>query len=177
MGHTTGLLGGDKPAIKEQRRTYWTCFWAGVVGGLIATICVVIMLFWFVDVDFIKNANCGSKNGFNYCFFDDKWDSGEYLSAITTFYASLITILIGLLAVLATLAFLVVRASASHQSQEVMEAEVARYFASAVAERWIDKRLSELSETKASELTIRLETVIAVLEEDGYDFPGVIQQP
>lgn len=163
---------------RSQKVTFWTCFFAGVAGGTAATLLIVLALYLFVDVDFVKNASCGNKGAFYYCFFDQNWDSGEYLSAITTFYGTIITILVGFLAILATLAFLVVRTSAGHHAQEAMEGEVERYFASNAAVISIEGKLQTLADTlveqRTRELAVRLETIITVLEEDGYDVPGTI---
>jgi hypothetical protein len=174
----SSVPGTNGANAKSQKVTFWTCFFAGVVGGIAATLAIVLALYLFVDIDFVKNASCGSKGTFHYCFFDKDWDSGEYLSAITTFYGTIITILIGFLAILATLAFLVVRVSAGHHAQEAMEGEVERYFASNAAVISIEGKLGALAETfveqRTRELAVRLETIITVLEEDGYDIPGTI---
>lgn len=62
-----------------------------------------------------------------------------------------------------------------------MEGEVERYFASNAAVLSIDKKLGELVnrrvEQTTSELAVRLETIISVLEDDGYDIPGTISKP
>jgi large-conductance mechanosensitive channel len=170
--------GQNGPTAKTQKAAFWVCFFAGVVGGIVATLAIVLILYLFVDIDFVKNATCGVDGKFHYCFFDKAWDSGEYLSAITTFYGTIITILIGFLAILATLAFLVVRISAGHHAQESMEGEVERYFASNAAVISIEGKLGALADTmieqRTRELAVRLETIITVLEEDGYDIPGTI---
>ncbi|KAA3507694.1 hypothetical protein [Agrobacterium rosae] len=175
---SNSVAGTNGPNAKSQKASFWTCFFAGVAGGIAATLIIILALYLFVDVDFVKNASCGSKGTFHYCFFDEKWDSGEYLSAITTFYGTIITILIGFLAILATLAFLVVRISAGHHAQEAMEGEVERYFASNATVISIEGKLSLLADTlveqRTRELAVRLETIITVLEEDGYDIPGTI---
>lgn len=166
---------------KDQKTAYWTCFCAGIAGGILATLTVVLLLYSFVDIDFIKNSSCFSNGPLHYCFFDEKWDSGEYLSAITTFYGTIITILIGFLAILATLAFLVVKTSAGHHAKEAMEGEVERYFTSNASIILIDEKLGNLTdkfvEAKTRELAVRLETIITILEEDGYDIPGTITAP
>lgn len=173
------VAGGSNGAnAKVQKTTFLVCFFAGAAGGVIATLAVVLSIYLFVDIDFVKNASCGSKGTFHYCFFDEAWDSGEYLSAITTFYGTIITILTGFLAILATLAFLVVRTSAGHHAQEAMEGEVERYFASNAAVISIESKLGMLAdsmvEARTRELAVRLETIITVLEEDGFDVPGTI---
>lgn len=166
---------------KGQKAAYWTCFCAGMAGGLLASLGTTLALYLFVDLDFVKNAQCGSQLGLNYCFFDEKWDSGEYLSAITTFYGTIITILTGFLAVIATLAFLVVRTSAGHHAKEAMEGEVERYFASNAAILLMETKIGALAENaveaRTRDLAVKLETVITVLEEDGYDVPGTITKP
>jgi hypothetical protein len=175
---TSSAVKGETTTAKSQKINFWICFFAGVVGGIVATLGIVLMLYLFVDIDFVKNANCGAQGSFHYCFFDERWDSGEYISAITTFYGTIITILVGFLAILATLAFLVVRISAGHHAQEAMEGEVARYFASNAAVTSIEQKLGELAddivEQRTRELAVRLETIITVLEEDGFDIPGTI---
>jgi len=163
---------------KSQKATFWACFAVGLAGGTVATLLIVLALYLFVDVEFVKNAKCGGTGTFQYCFFDKNWDSGEYLSAVTTFYGTIITILIGFLAILATLAFLVVRISAGHHAQEAMEGEVERYFASNSAAISIEGKLKALTdiivEARTRELAVRLETIITVLEEDGFNVPGTI---
>ncbi len=179
------MIAADKNSIgvnaKAQKTTFWVCFIAGVAGGIFATLSIILSIYVFVDVDFVNNASCGSRGNFHYCFVDEAWDSGAYLSAITTFYGTIITILIGVLAILATLAFLVVRTSAGHHAQEAMEGEVERYFASNAAVVSIEGKLSALAdslvEQRTRELAVRLETIITALEEDGFDIPGTIATP
>ena len=177
---SNSVAGPNGANARSQKVNFWICFFAGVSGGIAATLAIVLALYHFIDIDFVKNASCGSQGTLHYCFFDKDWDSGEYLSAITTFYGTIITILIGLLAILATLAFLVVRTSAGHHAQEAMEGEVERYFASNAAVTSIEGKLGVLADTiverKTRELAVRLETIITVLEEDGYDIPGTIAQ-
>lgn len=180
MPMTNAASGSNGSNARTQKITFLVCFLAGVAGGVAATLAIVLSIYSFIDIDFVTNASCGAKDNFQYCFFDEAWDSGEYLSAITTFYGTIITILIGFLAILAALAFLVVRTSAGHHAQEAMEGEVERYFASNAAVVSIEGKLSALAddvfEERSRDLAVRLETIITVLEEDGYDIPGAISQ-
>lgn len=117
MSMTNNATGSNGANAKVEKSTFWICFIVGMAGGLAATLAALLFIYFFIDISFVKNASCGSNRAFQYCFFDKAWDSGEYLSAITTFYGTIITILIGFLAILATLAFLVVRISAGHHAR------------------------------------------------------------
>lgn len=179
-GKALGDKGGNiNENAKSQKYNFFTCLIAGVFGGVFASLSIVLFIYNFIDIDFVQNAKCGQNGSFHYCFFDEAWDSGEYLSAITTFYGTIITILIGLLAVLATLAFLVVRTSAGHHAQEAMENEVERYFGSNAAVESIQRKVGQITKERVSQetkaLESRLEAITVALEENGYKISGTIK--
>ena len=96
----------------------------GAIGAIIALLVSVFAVYLFIDLSFLSSASCGAADDYVYCFFDEKWDSGTYLSTITGFYSTIITLLIALLGVVAGLAFIVIRSSALQQAEESIEKEV-----------------------------------------------------
>lgn len=185
-----GIKTEQNPAKISHQKPYFVCLLAGIVGGAITILCALLIIYIFIDIDFIKNAQCSSVGRYNYCFFDSAWDSAEYLSTITSFYSSIITLLIGLLAVIATLAFLVIRASAKHHVQETLESEVQRYFETRAASQLIESQIESISKKlfdiaqkqmeehqgeKITNVQSRLERLIEYLDEEGFVFEGTLK--
>lgn len=165
------------------RRAYWSCILAGGAGALAALVFFCFFVYLFIDVSFISDAQCGDLGSTRYCFFDKDWDSSTYLSTITSFYSTLITVIVGFLAVVAAFAFLVIRSSARHHAQDAMEMEVQRFFQTASSVERISEEVRSVSRSVLTEELGRqlaliqgdIETIIAVLEEGGFEMPGRIE--
>lgn len=145
---------------------------SGAVGAIVIIFLAIFIGYKTLDISFLKTASCSEGNGIIYCFFDKKWDSETYLSVITSFYSTIITILIALLGVVAGLAYIVIRGSTLQRAEEAIEKEVDRYFETSKAEEKIHKGIEkvgniELEKIKRSLDEIRVSLIEAEIITDG----------
>lgn len=131
----------------------------GVVGASIVMFLVIFAAYFMLDLSFVSNASCGSTGEAAYCFFDDKWDSDTYLSIITEFYSTVITVLIFLVGVMAAFAYVVIRGSAMQQAEEEIEREVDRYFETGKAQERILRGMGEAWKGEVGSIQERLELI------------------
>lgn len=137
----------------------------GAVGSFMAMLLTAFAVYIFIDLSFLSNASCADDQGFIYCFFDDQWDSETYLSALTGFYSTIITVLIGLMGVIAAFAFFAIRGSTLQQGEEVIEKEVDRYFKSEQSDVKLQKSIEAVGLNETENIKLRLEEIeIALVE-------------
>ena len=129
-----------EPASQQQQgklRPYLT-FW-GMLACVLTTAVVIIglgglFILHMVDVKFLKDVACqdfGSSSlapKFSYCFYSSEWDDETYLAAITSFYNTLITVLIALQALISWVSFIVIRNSNKQEIESEVEKELPNFF-------------------------------------------------
>jgi len=102
-----------------------------MIGAFVALLIAACFAYISFDFLFLTGAFCQTKGSLSVCFFDDKaWDAENYLSVITGFYSTIITVLIALLGGVAAFAFFAVRGSALQRAEEDIEKEIGQYFES-----------------------------------------------
>lgn len=144
----------------------------GGIGTFVALLIAALAAYIFIDISFLSNTGCNKGKDYVYCFFEKEWDSGTYLSTITSFYSTVITILIALLGVVAGFAIFVIRGSTLERGDEVIEKEVDRYFETDKAKAKISDsaekfRDAELEEIKGTLDEIRVALIEAEIMKDG----------
>lgn len=144
----------------------------GAIGSLLALFAAVAISFWFIDFSILNTASCGEIDQLVYCFFDEKWDSETYLSAITDFYSTIITIIIGLLGVVAAFSYLTIRSSTLQKTEEATEQEVRRYFETIKAEEQLYRASQRAKDSQVNEINVRLEEIEVALYEAGILIDG-----
>ncbi|MFC4346982.1 hypothetical protein ACFO5Q_03910 [Kordiimonas lipolytica] len=137
---------------ETERRISRKAFFLGAAGSLLAVLAVFTLIAIFFDVGFLPEVLCDKKYPGRVCFYDDAWDSETYLSVITGFYGTIITILVGLLGVVAAFAFFVIRGDAIRQSEEAIEDEIKRYFSTVAAEKMVSTSLTKVAESRRTEI-------------------------
>lgn len=141
---------------------------AGIVGALVAALAIGLIVYWWTDFRFLRQDACGVYNGAAFCVLDDRWDTETYLSTISAFYGTIITVLIGLLAFVAAFAFFAVRASALSHAEDKVAEEVHRYFSdSKSGDERITAILAELSKVRNQSLSSRVDNIETQLSEQG----------
>ena len=166
MGQGVGENKKSENKNKAPRNIGASIFF-GALGAFMALLFSAFAGYLFIDLSFLSSASCGAGDDHVYCFFDEKWDSGTYLSTITGFYSTIITLLFALLGVVAGLAFIVIRGSALQQAEESIEREVDRYFETNKAEEKIRKGLETVGSVELEKIGQRLEEIEVALEEAG----------
>lgn len=170
----TGQTSNKENILKERISLYAihtsVSIVSGAIGATLALFLIILIGYIFIDFSFLKDSSCTETAEFTYCFFDKAWDSGTYLSAVTSFYNTIITVLMGLLAVVAAFAFLTIRASAFQRGEETIEKEVERYFGTDRAEDKVRKTLEPAVSTAVvteldTSVNVALDNVIRRLEE------------
>lgn len=143
-------------------------FLAGAAGAFAAMLFVGLLIYWLTDFQFLHQDACGTYNGSTFCVLDDRWDTETYLSTISSFYGTIITVLVGLLAFVAAFAFFAVRASALSHAEEKVSEEVHRYFTdSKVGDERIRTILDELSKVRNQSIANRVDVIETQLSEQG----------
>ena len=158
------LSGGEKRNSKNVAISTL----AGAIGAIVVLLLAAFVGYLFLDLSLLSSASCGSADDYVYCFFDDDWDSGTYLSIITSFYSTVITVLLGLLGAVAAFTFFAIRSSAFQQAEETIANEVERFFTiDKRAKEVIKDSLPELVEDEFKDVADRLENIETQLEEQG----------
>lgn len=137
----------------------------GAVGALVALLLAFLAGYIYIDFSFLPAASCGGSENYVYCFFSENWDSETYLSVVSGFYSTIITILIFLLGAVAALAFIVIRGSALQQAEEAIEKEVDRFFETSKAEEKIHEGLEKVGRIELGKIEVRLEVIEIALDE------------
>lgn len=126
---TTASRRGSKPAV-----TYFGLLLCAISTTLALLALAGLAIAHIVDIKFIKDAACQSYQAtsgipkFSYCFYSEEWDSATYLSTISTFYTTLITILIALQALISWISFIVIRNSNKQTIESEVEKELPNFF-------------------------------------------------
>ena len=137
----------------------------GAVGAFAALLVAVFAGYIILDFSFLPAASCGGNDDYVYCFFDKNWDSGTYLSVITEFYSTIITVLMGLLGTVAAFAFFAIRGSAFQRAEETIEKEVERYIDTDKAKDIIHRSLETIENVELDKINLRLDEIEVALEE------------
>lgn len=151
------------------------CMLLGVIGTLITLIILALAVHHYIDPSFLTNYLVkNTQGGYTVYFFDEVWDSETYLSIITTFYATIITILVTLLGAVAALAIFAIKGASLEKTEEVAEKEVRRFFGKSSTDDRIKGFLkgivkSEIDE-KFAELDTRVTKIGEILEENDLSY-------
>ena len=122
---------------------FWHLIFCSVIVSILLIAFGLLITSHVVDIKFLKDTSCSKVNLLTYCFYDTKWDSGTYLSTITSFYTTLITFLIAIQALVSWLAYAVIKNSHKNHIEESIEGELPRYFSTLNARKLINLELIE----------------------------------
>lgn len=137
----------------------------GAVGAFAVLVLAVFSGYWVLDLSFLPAASCGKGDDYVYCFFDDVWDSATYLSIVTSFYSTVITVLIALMALVAGLSYIAIRSSYFQRGEETIEKEVVRFFKTDEGKMKIREGLGTIEEIDKENIELRFEVIEVALEE------------
>ena len=141
---------------------------------LLALTCLFFLhAFW--DVTYIDMSDCPEGIDAKYCFAAGNWDSETYLAIITDFYSVIIAVLFAALGVLSVSAFLVIRGTARHLAEQELEAVVASYFATTVAERQIEKAIKAVDRRGFLKIENAVAAIGKALEESDIKRPPRVE--
>jgi hypothetical protein len=149
-------------------------FFAGIGGALLTLLLAFYIGYHLINFSFLTQTSCGEDGKFIYCFFDKDWNSEGYLSVITSFYTTIITILIALLGAFAAFSFITIRSSALQKAEAEIEKEVNKYFSTSRAEKRISQELRKIDDRKIKELKGQISEIRGVLEENGIEVGGTL---
>ncbi|MBT3306739.1 MAG: hypothetical protein HN377_09680 [Alphaproteobacteria bacterium] len=123
---------GEVKISKDEESKNWTNIAVsvsfGAVGAFGAMVFAIFVASRFFDFSFLQEASCREGDNYIYCFFDKKWDSGTYLSIITSFYSTVIAVLIGLLGAVVAFAYITIKGTSHQWVEDVAEKAIGRYF-------------------------------------------------
>ena len=160
-----------------------------MAGAALVVFVVGLIVSWLWDPVFIVSseateaATCLPNTDGVHCIFGKDWNESGYLSIITNFYTTIITILIAVVGVISVFAFIVVRTNAAAQAREeaeqVVEEKVEAVLAGGPIRRDVDDqiekminrqlRLTQEGLDKLPEIVERLNRLDVFLEDLGYD--------
>jgi hypothetical protein len=149
-------------------------FLGAIAGSFISVFAIFMIGDPLFDISFLSEKACGQPNTPKFCFVDENWDSENYLSIITEFYSTIITILIGILGVVAAFAFVVIRNSAHQWAEEVAEKAVATYLETGKAEPKMLEWFMSSQGIHWQKLENRLATIEIALDEAEILINGVL---
>ncbi|GAA0616284.1 hypothetical protein [Paenochrobactrum glaciei] len=95
---------------------------SAIASAAISFLVVYIFYHFMVGTNFINSENCFSNGGYQLCYYGENgvWSDAAYLQTISSFYTSLITVLIAIIALVGVVATLSLRASVrAHADQEI----------------------------------------------------------
>lgn len=166
------LTGGEKRNSKSVAISTL----AGAIGATVVLVLVAFVGYLFLDLSLLSSTSCGRGDEYIYCFFDDDWDSGTYLSVITSFYSTVITVLLGLLGAVAAFTFFAIRSSAFQQAEETIANEVDRFFTTDMrAKEVVRDGVQQVAEGEFKQIIRRLEKIETELEEQGLLTVGTLE--
>lgn len=142
----------DQDQKVSRPRAYLT-FWGLLACALTTTVVIIgvggYTIMHMVDVKFLTDVACQDFGPskyvpkFTYCFYDEEWDSETYLAAITSFYTTLITVLIALQALISWVSFIVIRNSNKQEIESEVEKELPNFFRSKNSDTVIKEALQD----------------------------------
>lgn len=94
-------------------------------------IIIIILAYHFIDLKFISISSCAREADYvmgRICFYSSKWDDSTYITAITSFYSTIITILISVQAIITWISFVVIKNSHKRVIEEEIRSELPNYF-------------------------------------------------
>lgn len=102
------------------------------IAASLASSFLVFYIFYsyMVDSAFYDGESCLSLSNAQVCYFakNSVWSDSSYLQTITGFYTSIITVLIGIIAIVATVGAYTIKASIRAQAEQEMPLYVASHF-------------------------------------------------
>ena len=150
------------------RHDVWCQILAALIGATTAFVAFALYFQHSAKFAFIDKDVCGIYGSSAYCILDADWNSSTYLSTISAFYGTIITTLVGLLALVGAFAFFAVRTSALRHAEETMHIEVLKYFTeSKSGETRLNELLDEISKVKNRSIANRLDEIETQLSDQG----------
>lgn len=138
------------------------------LGSLISSILIIAFgIFLFSqtnDINFWSKDALKAIHGNNLCYFDEKWDSGTYLQTITSFYTTIITLLIAMQAIISWISFVIVKNSSKEAIDNSVEKELPRIMEQTSTERKLQELMTNINEQTEQDLLIQLELIRRDLE-------------
>ncbi|MCL4069322.1 hypothetical protein M3484_22445 [Pseudomonas sp. GX19020] len=102
-----------------------------VVVSLISSFAVAYGFYAFMSESvFYSNESCYEAKKFQFCYFGEAkvWSDSSYLQTITGFYSSVITVLIGIIAIVATVGAYTIKSSLKAQAEQELPTLIDGYF-------------------------------------------------
>ncbi|MEP0503330.1 MAG: hypothetical protein ABJD13_02475 [Paracoccaceae bacterium] len=132
-----------------------------------------------VDIKFLEDVACQRQQGagpfptVSYCFYSEEWDSATYLSVISTFYTTLITVLIALQALISWISFIVIRNSNRQEIESEIEKEIPNFFrtrdADTILRNALNENLASAAEAALKEARDYEDKAVEALQSSVYD--------
>lgn len=171
--------------MRKEYGIYWKYLLCAVVTTVSLAMLAVLFFKMNMDVKFLSQAACQQvkvtpfSKEYTFCFYGSDWDEGTYLSSITNFYSSLVTVLIAVQGLVSALAFIVIKASNKRIIEEEVESELPKYFGTVAAVDQMKSfvggvvRSSIVDETKElNNRILGLESEIEELQANMYELVG-----
>lgn len=152
------------PPISKNKEIYWSAAATGAASALIIVgIIYATTLFW-PDNHLLETANCLYEGKLSFCYFDKDWNSSNYLSALTSFYNTIIVILIGLITLIGALAFLSIKHSAKSYAEAQLPILTKEHFQSTQGRNELAQIIEQQLKSIRQELTETRELINSEIE-------------
>lgn len=128
-----GLLNSKSENGVENRFNilgFSICMIIGIASSVSTVILFVLYIKFSGNTHLIQPSNCLFNDVVSACYFDRMWDSSSYLSALTSFYNTVIVVLLTVITLIGALAFLSVKHSAKSHVDAQLPSTTSDYFKS-----------------------------------------------
>lgn len=161
-----------KNSGRKEHGIYWKYLFCAVVTAILVISLAALYFKINVNVNFLSNTACQQVKAapfskeYTFCFYGSEWDEGTYLSSITSFYSTLITVLIAAQSLVSALAFVVIKASNKRIVEEEVESELPKYFNTVAAVNQVREFVNDSTKSALSDQLGDVKNLISGLQGD-----------
>ncbi len=159
-------------SVAENHFKLKSVFWGVITASVVLFVSFYLFNF-FVDIKFISSSACLREQkiffveGMTVCLLSDNWNDSTYLSAVTGFYSTVISLLIGILALTTWLSFAILRSSHKREIEQQVVEEVPHYLGGEAGSQILqaaisksgDKAIEALFDKKFDELHTQIRSL------------------
>lgn len=179
--------------MREKKATNFRIFLIAIVSNALTITILLLVCFIFFDAKFISLETCkleSNPNFKNFCFYSEKWNESTYISAVTSFYSTVITILVSLQALITWLSFIVIKNSHKNHIETEIQSNLPRLLNDSLNKKEtkdlisneIEILVSNIIDEKNKELIIennslneRIEKITEFLENEGFEIQSFLE--
>lgn len=158
------VFSSDSQKLVRPVGIFWSYLLVAVLTAVVLVGFLALFAMHMVDFSFLSDAACRKvettrfSSEFTFCFYGSDWNEETYLSAVSGFYSTLVSVLVAVQALISWLAFTVIRNSNKQSISEEVEREVPFFFRTKDADKLLQETLMAISVKAAKEAIKGLRT-------------------